>query len=151
MSAKIHFPNFLRAVIPTIISQALAGDCIKLGSLSPIRDFTYVTDIAEGFIKIAESQRSVGEVINIGSGRGISIGETAELVGKIIGKKLKISEDSQRVRPENSEVIRLKADNSKAKKLLGWQPQMSLRQGLSRTIDFIKENQWFYNPSQYAV
>lgn len=140
-----------RAVIPTIIAQALAGNTIKLGSVTTRRDFTYVKDITEGFIRIAESNHSIGEVINIGSGRNISIHEVVKLIGQILGKKLIILEDAQRVRPAKSEVIRLKASNFKAKRLLNWSPRFTLEHGLKLTIDFIATNSDLYNPLEYIV
>jgi len=140
-----------RAVIPTIICQALLGDTLRLGAIYPRRDFTYVEDIVEGFIKIAESGSSVGEVINIGTGKDVSIGEAVKLIGNILVKRLQILQDSKRIRPKKSEVIRLRADNSKARKLLNWGPKFSLEEGLKKTIDFIAANPELYNPDEYAV
>lgn len=134
-----------RAVIPTIIAQ-LAGDAqeISLGSLTPTRDFNYVDDTVQGFIEIARSEASTGETINIGSGFEISIGDTACLIAEIMGKPLKIKSDEQRIRPGNSEVDRLCADNRKARSLLKWEPRYSgcegLRKGLAKTIE------WFSRP-----
>lgn len=134
-----------RAVIPTVITQiATGGKKIKLGSLHPTRDFNYVKDTVKGFIAIAESDKTIGEVINIGSNYEISIGETVELIAELMNVKLNLSTDSKRIRPENSEVERLWADNSKAKKLAGWKPAYGQREGfkkgLQETID------WFLNP-----
>ncbi|MGC9516199.1 MAG: GDP-mannose 4,6-dehydratase [Methanomicrobiales archaeon] len=129
-----------RAVIPTIISQALTNDEIFLGSLHPTRDYTYVKDLAQGFIRVGESPESVGEVINIGSNFEISIGDLAGKIIGLIGRDVEIKTDESRIRPSASEVERLWCDNSKAKKLLDWQPSMSLDDGLKETINWIREN-----------
>ncbi len=129
-----------RAVIPTIISQALTKDEIQLGSLHPTRDYTYVKDLAQGFIKVGESPESVGEVINIGSNFEISIGDLAEKIISLIGRDVTIQTDQSRIRPSGSEVERLWCDNSKAKRLLNWEPSMSLDEGLQETINWIREN-----------
>lgn len=140
-----------RAIIPTIISQALTKDKIKLGSLSPRRDFNYVKDTVNGFIKIAECDASIGEVINIGSGESVSIGEVKDLIGQILNKELVVETDESRTRPQNSEVMLLKCDNSKAKRLLNWQPSYSLREGLLEVINYMKENIKDYNPEKYHI
>ncbi len=140
-----------RAIIPAIISQVLKEDKIFLGSLSPSRDFTYVDDMVNGFIKIAECKEAVGEVINIGSGFEISIGELAKKIIKIMGKKIKIVSDSERIRPIQSEVGRLLADVSKARKLLKWEPAISLEEGLQRTIEQIKKEKERYKTKIYNV
>jgi len=129
-----------RAVIPTIIYQALTGNKIKLGNLTPKRDFTFVEDTVKGFIKIAESDNSIGETINIGYGETISIGELVKAVEEILGKKLIIESEESKNRPDESEVKLLLCDNSKAKKLINWEPQVSLKEGLKKTIDYIKEH-----------
>jgi len=129
-----------RAVIPTIISQALTKDEIFLGSLHPTRDYTYVKDLVQGFIQVGESPKSVGEVINIGSNFEISIGDLAEKIISLIGREVKIKTDESRIRPSASEVERLWCDNSKAKKLLDWEPSMSLDDGLKETIEWISQN-----------
>jgi len=140
-----------RAVIPTIISQCLTGDEIQLGSLHPLRDFTFVEDTVDGFLRIAEADASVGEVINIGSGTEISIGDLARKVVQIVGKPIRIKSKDERVRPEKSEVGRLLCDNAKAKRLVGWEPRTTLDEGLSRTIDWIGRNLGIYDPRRYAV
>nr|WP_307991089.1 NAD-dependent 4,6-dehydratase LegB [uncultured Niameybacter sp.] len=130
-----------RAVIPTIISQILAGkEEIKLGALTPTRDFNYVIDLAAAFIDIAESDKTIGEVINVGSNFEISIEELAKLIMNLIGKEVKILCDEERIRPDKSEVNRLWADNHKIKELTGWQPRYTLEEGLKETIEWIKEN-----------
>lgn len=141
-----------RAVIAAIICQALAGKTeIKLGSLSPIRDMNYVKDSVAGYIKMAEAENSVGQIINIGSGKGISIGDLANKILALIGSKAKIISDEQRVRPEKSEVKQLVCDYSKAKKLLGYEPIYSLEQGLMEMIEFIRENIQLYRPDEYTI
>ena len=113
-----------RAVIPTIISQIASGKKeIKLGALSPTRDFNYVKDTVQGFIAVAGSDQSIGEVINIGSNYEISIGDLVQTISRLMNTDIEIKTDSQRLRPEKSEVERLWADNSKARRLLGWEPQ----------------------------
>lgn len=141
-----------RAVIPTIISQILSGKTeIKLGSLTPTRDFNYVKDTAEAFIKIAESDKTIGEVINAGSNYEISIGETVKKIIDIIGTDVKIICDEERIRPEKSEVNRLWADNSKIKELTNWSPKYSLDDGLSETVEWIKNNINYFKTDIYNV
>ena len=139
-----------RAVIPTIILQALNGDKVMLGSLHPTRDFTYVEDTVIGLIQVAKSSLSLGEVINIGCGREISIRELVQMILSIMGKESEIFKDDQRVRPEKSEVERLLCDNSKAGKLLSWEPRMSLKEGLQRTIDWFESHAGEYRTT-YAI
>ena len=141
-----------RAVIPTIITQILSGaDKIKLGSLTPTRDFNYVKDIIEAFIKVAECEETVGQVVNAGSNYEISIGDLAKTIVKLIGKEVEIICDDQRVRPEKSEVNRLWADNSKIRELTGWQPKYTLEVGLKETIQWIENNMKYYKPEIYNV
>ena len=139
-----------RAVIPTIITQIAQGASeIKLGALEPTRDFNYVEDTVRGMIAMAESDASIGEVINIGSNYEISIGETASLIAEVMGKSITIRLDEERLRPENSEVERLWASNEKAKKLLGWSPSYAGREGLKRGIE--KTVQWFTQPGHLSL
>jgi NAD dependent epimerase/dehydratase len=138
-----------RAVIPTIISQALTRKKIVLGSLHPTRDYTYIEDLVEAFINVAESPKSVGEVINIGSNFEMSIGDLANKIFSLVGKNAEINTDPARVRPQDSEVERLWCDNTKAKRLLGWQPTASLEEGLKTTIDWISEHIRLYKPELY--
>lgn len=140
-----------RAVIPTIISQILSGNSVRLGNLTPTRDLNYVGDTVEGFLKVAESPNSMGEVINIGSGEEISIGELVTKIMKLIGREVDVISEEERIRPQKSEVERLVCDNTKAKKLLGWYPTVSLEDGLSKTIEWIKRNMDFYKPSIYNL
>lgn len=140
-----------RAVIPTIISQALAGQKIKLGSMHPTRDFTYVKDTATGFVKVAEADQAIGEVINIGSNYEISIGDLVTKIVSITGNKAEVEFDDQRTRPEKSEVNRLWANNEKAKQIVGWKPTYSLEQGLIETIQWLKDHQTLYKAGIYNV
>ena len=140
-----------RAVIPTLISQALVKEKILMGSTTPTRDFNFVSDTVEGFIRIAESEKSVGEEINIGSGCEISIGDLAEKIISLVGKRARLVKDKKRTRPKKSEVERLLADNSKARKLLGWSPRVNLDAGLKMTIEWIRGHPDFYKPDTYNV
>jgi len=147
-----------RAVIPTIISQIAAGErVIKLGTLSPTRDFNYVDDTVRGLLAIAKAEAAVGEVINLGSGYEISIGNTVALIAEIAGVDVEIVSDEKRVRPEASEVERLCAANDKAKALTGWQPVFGgrdgLTKGLTKTIDWFgdPENLKTYKSQRYGV
>lgn len=141
----------LRAVIPTIISQAINNRFICLGSTTPRRDFTYVSDTVAGFIRVAESAKSAGEVINIGTGKDISIGELAKMIARIIGKDVSIKKEKIRKRPTKSEVMCLCADIRKAKKILKWEPRISLENGLKNTINYIKMHQEEYMRKGYAI
>jgi dTDP-glucose 4,6-dehydratase len=147
-----------RAVIPTIISQIANGSrCIKLGSLHPTRDFSYVTDTVSGFIAALESDAGTGEVINLGSNFEISIGETVQLIAELMRVEIEIKTDDVRIRPDKSEVDRLWADNAKASKLLGWSPHYAgrtgLRYGLKETIEWLQQtaNLERYKVEQYNV
>jgi NAD dependent epimerase/dehydratase len=146
-----------RAIIPTIITQALlvgtGKSAIHLGSTSPRRDFTYVTDTADGLIATAECDGAIGETINLGSGTEISIGDLAAKIIAITTKSVSITTDSRRLRPPESEVDRLLCDNAKAAKLLGWKPTMSLDDGLRRTIDWfsIPGNLSKYRTDEYTI
>ena len=140
-----------RAVIPSVIAQALAGGTVKVGSLTPLRDFNYVSDTVSGFLRVAESDAAIGEVINIGSGREVSIGEIVDRVKTLVGRDFPVETDDARVRPEQSEVMRLLCDRSKAERLLGWAPQVSLEDGLKRTVDYIRDHLALYQTERYAV
>ncbi len=140
-----------RAVIPTIITQALSGSEVRVGSLSPTRDFNYVTDTVEGFLGAASAPQAIGKTINFGSGVEISIGDLAKQIGHLVGKDLTLVSEEQRVRPDNSEVDRLCADSSLAQQLLGWQSRVSIEQGLRQTIAWMEENLGNYRVKEYAV
>ncbi len=130
-----------RAVIPTIITQIANGyKEIKLGDTTPTRDFNYVLDSCRGFIEIAKSDKTIGEVINIGSNYEISIQDTLKLIKEIMNSDVEFITDNSRIRPENSEVFRLWCDNSKIYKLTGFKPKYSIKDGLTKTIE------WFCNP-----
>lgn len=140
-----------RAVIPTIITQALTSDTIKLGSLTPTRDLNFVIDTVDGFIKVAESSQAIGQVINIGTGQEISIGDLAQKITKLMGKNVSIECEEHRLRPENSEVDRLCADNTSAQKLTHWSPQHTLEDGLSQTIAWMEHHLDHYRPQDYTT
>ena len=141
-----------RAVIPTIITQLLAGkEKIHLGSLTPTRDFNYVKDTVNGFIKIYESEKTIGEEINIATQHEISIGELAEELIRQINPNAKIVCDEERLRPEKSEVNRLLGSNKKIKELTDWKPVYSFEEGLSETISFFKDNMDKYKPDIYNI
>lgn len=147
-----------RAIIPTVITQIASGKkTIKLGALHPTRDFNYVMDTVRGFIAAMESDRSIGEVINIGCNYEISIGETVQLIGTLMGTSIEIETDQVRIRPEKSEVERLWADNAKAKRLLNWEPlygsKEGLKRGLTETIAWFsdRENLKLYKADSYNI
>lgn len=138
-----------RAVIPTIIGQVVDGQSkIRLGSISPTRDFNYVSDTVGGFIAIAESDDTIGEVINIGSNYEISIGDTVRLIAEVMETEIEIESDDSRLRPANSEVERLWADNQKALQLAGWEPSYGGREGLKRGLT--ETANWFRIPENLA-
>ena len=140
----------VRAVIPTIITQISSGkQRIQLGSVHPTRDFSYVADTISGFQAALHSDACVGEVINLGSNFEISIGDAAQTIAEIMGVEIEILTDDQRLRPEKSEVERLWADNTKAKRLLGWEPEYGGLEGLKRGLSITIE--WFSDPSNLSV
>ncbi|HEY4236902.1 MAG TPA: SDR family NAD(P)-dependent oxidoreductase [Gaiellaceae bacterium] len=138
-----------RAVIPTIASQALQGTTVALGHLSPTRDFTFVSDTVEGFIR-AGTVAAIGQTFNLGSGEEVSVGGLVELVGEILGKQLDVVHDSRRDRPDASEVDRLVSDNTRAREVLGWEPTVSLRDGLRRTLEWVGATPQTH-PGAYAI
>ncbi len=141
-----------RAIIPTIITQILSGQKeIKLGNIAPTRDFTYVKDTVEGFLFIAGNDRLNGEVVNLGTGSEISVGNLVELIATLIGEEVKVVEDGQRVRSASSEVDRLCCDASKIKKFTGWTSRYDLNTGLKETIEWIESNLSFYKAELYNV
>ena len=143
-----------RAIIPTIISQIATGKKeIKLGDVSPTRDFNYVEDCCRAFIMLAESEKTIGETINIGSNSEISIGDTLKLIKELMARDVAFINDQQRNRPKKSEVYRLWCDNKKINKLVGYKPQINIQDGLKKTIDWITkpENLKFYKSEIYNV
>ncbi|MCZ6872006.1 MAG: SDR family NAD(P)-dependent oxidoreductase [bacterium] len=140
-----------RAIIPSIITQALTQPEIQLGNLAPRRDLNYVGDTVEGFIKIAESPQAIGQVVNLGSGREICMGDLAKTILRLIGTEKRIVCDAQRIRPGHSEVDQLCANNQKALTLLGWCPQYSLESGLLKTITWMEKHLERYRPGTYAI
>ena len=147
-----------RAVMPTVIIQVSHGArTIRLGALHPTRDFNYIADTVAGFIAVAERDKAVGEVINLGSNFEISIGKTVQLIAEIMGVDIEIETDQKRIRPELSEVERLWADNSKAQRLLAYEPKYAgregLRRGLGETVAWFRvpENMAHYKPNIYNV
>ncbi len=139
-----------RAVIPAIIAQALTREVVKLGTLETRRDFTYVDDTVGGLILAAETEGLDGKVINLGSGSDISINELAQLIIEMTGRTVKVERDESRLRPEGSEVLRLRSDNSLAKRLIGWRPKVTLEEGLKRTIQWIEQHIDRFNPDRYV-
>jgi dTDP-glucose 4,6-dehydratase len=140
-----------RAVIPTIISQAFAGDVVRLGNVRPTRDLNFVANTIDGYLAAAVAPAAIGQTINLGSGREISIGDLAELIGSLMNRALRIESDEDRLRPDASEVERLCASNERALALLGWTPHVSLEDGLRRTIAWIEANMDRYRTGVYAV
>ncbi|WP_417832235.1 SDR family NAD(P)-dependent oxidoreductase [Terasakiella sp.] len=141
----------MRAVIPTIISQCLRNQPIQLGNVTPTRDMNYVSNTVAGFIMAAECNDAIGETINLGSGREISIGDLAKLIIQLCGNDNPLEEDLTRTRPKNSEVERLLADSSKAKQLLGWSSEITLEEGLKQTIEWFRENIHHYERNNYVI
>jgi NAD dependent epimerase/dehydratase len=140
-----------RAIIPTIISQGLNGNVIRLGRLTPIRDLTYVADIIEGFIKVGECPQAVGEVFNIGSGRATTIEALAQVIISLLGGGKEIVAADERVRPDASEVMELLCNAGKAQKILDWEPRVSLEEGLARTVAYIRDHLHLYKPQLYNI
>ncbi len=140
-----------RAVIPSVIIQALTQDEILVGTTTTTRDFTFVSDLVEGFLKVGESENAVGEEINVGSGVEVSIKDTIARIVDVCGRDVRIRNDEARVRPEKSEVQRLLADNRKARSLVGWKPKVNFRDGLKRTVDWIRGHISDYDPGRYNV
>lgn len=141
-----------RAVIPTIISQLCVGQkTIHLGNTQATRDFNFVSDTADAFIKAAESDKAVGQVLNVGSGRETSVAEIAVWIAKIMKTKIKITTQKERLRPAASEVERLACNANRLRELCGWTPQVTLEQGIHQTCLWVKQNLQFYKPDIYNV
>jgi nucleoside-diphosphate-sugar epimerase len=140
-----------RAVIPTIIAQALWARQIRLGAVSPVRDFNFAEDTAAGMLAAAEAAPAPGDVFNIGSGVAVTIGETAERIQKLCGTSLPIVTDERRVRPAASEVSELRCDSTRARAEWGWRPHVSLDEGLAATIEWMRRHADDFRPAEYAV
>jgi NAD dependent epimerase/dehydratase len=140
-----------RAIIPTIISQALSRPSIKLGRLDPRRDLTYVKDTVEGFVAIAGCDAALGRAVNIGRGSDISIGELVEMIAGRLGIPIRVESDEQRIRPAASEVERLLAGTGLARSLWGWEPRITLERGLDETIAWVRENLHRFRGDAYAT
>ena len=140
-----------RAVIPTIITQALAANSVRLGSLDPVRDLTYVADTVQGFLKLAQSKKTIGKTVNTGSGKGVTIGELAGMIIAQVNPKARIVSEKKRVRPENSEVMKLICDNRLARDLAGWEPKIQLDEGISMTVEWMKDHAGSYKTGMYTV
>jgi nucleoside-diphosphate-sugar epimerase len=139
-------------VIPTIASQLLSGaNELRLGTLTPTRDFNYVTNTASAFMALADCDAAIGDVVNIGSGEDWSIEQTARLLMEVTGRSATIVSEESRTRPAASEVNRLLADAGKMRRLTGWAPEVSFRDGLARTAEWIGRNLHHFEPSRYTV
>lgn len=140
-----------RAVIPTILTQALTSDRLRLGSLDPVRDLLFVEDTAAGFLALAETGEATGQPTQLATGVGVSIGEIVERVRRLVGKELPVEQDDLRVRPEKSEVMRLLGNAERARVTTGWQPRVDLDQGLRRTLDWLRDNLHRYELGAYKI
>lgn len=140
-----------RAIVPTILTQCLTSETIRLGSLHPTRDLNYVSNTVDGYLLAATTDEAAGLTINLGSGREISIGDLVTLVSSITGRALHVSEENERRRPKASEVERLLADSQLAKMALGWAPRVSLEEGLQLTYEWMQSHLTRYRPGVYAV
>ena len=140
-----------RAVIPTIITQALCGETVRLGNLRPTRDLNFVANTVDGFVLAATASEAVGQTINLGSGREISISDLAQLIARLIGEPIQLESEVERLRPDGSEVERLLADNMLARRILDWNPKISLDEGLQRTIDWVRQHLERYRRGVYSL
>jgi dTDP-glucose 4,6-dehydratase len=140
-----------RAIIPAIITQAIAGKRIFLGATHPTRDLNFVKDTVSGFMALAGCDAVLGQVVNLGSGVETSIRDLVDTIVKMVGRDVEVTFDPTRLRPENSEVDRLLADNTRAREVVGWKPEISLENGLRRTIDWVSEHATLYRPKEYAI
>lgn len=139
-----------RAIIPTVITQMLSGySQIRVGNLNPTRDFNYVLDTVGGFLKVAQSDAALGEVINIGSGKEVGLRDVIEMIASIIGVEVEVVQEQQRMRPDKSEVERLWCDNSRAFELTGWKPGYTLKEGLQETIEWFRQHLGQYKAEVY--
>ena len=139
-----------RAVIPTVISQALAGDEVRIGSTFPRRDFVFVEDTVDALLRLGRSDDGAGEVFNVATGADVSVGEVIEVVGALVGKELRTVTEDQRIRPEKSEVHQLLGDATRLREVFGWSPATELRDGLARTVDWLRDHPRI-RADEYAV
>jgi NAD dependent epimerase/dehydratase len=140
-----------RAVIPTIISQALAGGAVRLGSLSPRRDLTYVEDTVDGFVTALSAPDTIGRTLQLGTGIDISVGEIVNIVSELVGGPLDVEQDPDRIRPNSSEVARLLSSPQRALEAMGWAPRIDVREGLRRTMSYIAEHAERYRTDEYVI
>lgn len=140
-----------RAVIPTIMTQCLTSDVVRMGNLTPTRDMNYVSDTVEGFVRAAASPAAVGRTINLGSGRETTIEELIRMIAGLVGKPVAMEVEEARTRPAHSEVERLVASAATARALLGWEPSVSLEEGLQRTLAWVREHLDVYRPGVYVL
>jgi nucleoside-diphosphate-sugar epimerase len=140
-----------RAVVPTIVAQALADGPVRLGSLHPRRDLTFVADTVAGFIAAAQAPDAVGTTLQLGTGVDVSIGDLVRIVGDLLGRELVVERDPERIRPAMSEVERLISDPTRARELTGWAPSVDLREGLAQTMAWIERNASRYRTDQYVI
>ena len=140
-----------RAVIPTIVSQALEGDVLRLGSLDPRRDLTFVTDTVDGFVRAATAPEAVGRTIQLGTENDVAVADIVRVVGEVLGRELTVKQDPDRVRPEASEVMRLISSPRLAGELIGWSPQVDLQEGLRRTIEWIERSRQRVRTEHYVI
>jgi NAD dependent epimerase/dehydratase len=140
-----------RAIIPTIITQALSGSTLRLGALHPRRDLVFVEDTAAGFVAAATSEAALGRTVHLGTDEDVSVAELVEIVGELLGRDLTVETDPARLRPAQSEVERLRASPALARALLGWEPRVDLRSGIARTIEWIERNVRQYRVDHYVI
>lgn len=140
-----------RAIIPTIITQALSGKKLKLGNLDPVRDLTFAVDTAHGFIAASKAPAVLGEVVNLGTGEGFSVYEVVQHIMTLLGKEIAIEEDQSRIRPAKSEVMRLISNNTKATTLMDWSPRFDLKTGLQMTIEYMQNHLSDYKHTIYNI
>jgi dTDP-glucose 4,6-dehydratase len=140
-----------RAVIPTIITQLLAGERLSLGNLTPTRDFTFVGDTVDAFVRVADCPAAVGRVVNVGSGREIAVGQLADRIGRVLDRRPLVEQSAERVRPQGSEVERLRASAELARALFDWEPRTSLDEGLAATAAWVREHLDLYRVGRYTV
>jgi NAD dependent epimerase/dehydratase len=140
-----------RAIVPTIVAQALAGDMVRLGAVSPTRDFTYVTDTANGFVLAGQSAEAIGQTLQLGTGDEVSVAALVAEVGDLLGRKLRVRQEEERLRPPESEVMRLVANHARMTSATGWEPTTPLSEGLKETIAWIRAHRDLYRVEEYVI